>query len=415
MAKPEAYVITPFGDVPKSDMIRVPSGSAVVDDASVILPNGTRLNLPHQSGSRLPTLPDTHWIEYASWEYSPNNPTLDYSSAQWFVPASPTTFDGQLIYIFPGLESAATGCWIIQPVLQWGYNGIFGGNYWVLADWVVGCSGNIVTDPLDVPVTAQITGLLQGSSCQSSNGECNWAIEATEDVAGVKTGIELSGENPLNDLNAHWAALTIEAYDLDKCSDYPLGWTSFTSIALYCSSGSQLTPSWSPTINYTDCGQAVDIESSSDVSLGFFPNGHGGCVALGTPILTPRGYVQVQNLKAGGKIEEYILSSQSMTTGTFISGNTTQVNQTVDINNGWLSLTPTDQPIYIKNATFVGWLHDPQNLTTADSILDPVTQTWIHVVSVKLVDHQTTVYDVITSGRNNFVANGALLDEKGPP
>lgn len=88
------------------------------------------------------------------------------------------------------------------------------------------------------------------------------------------------------------------------------------------------------------------------------------------------------------------------------------MNQAVNINNGWLALTPTDQPIFIKNSTFSGWLHDPQNLTTADSIFDPVTQTWIHVTSVKLVDLQATVYDVVTTYANNFVANGALLNRK---
>ncbi|MGA7476719.1 MAG: Hint domain-containing protein [Thermoplasmata archaeon] len=140
--------------------------------------------------------------------------------------------------------------------------------------------------------------------------------------------------------------------------------------------------------------------------------GGGGCVAYGTPILTPTGYVPVQNLKPGHAVEEYDFSSRSLVQGTFTSGNITHVNQAVNINNGWLALTPTDQPIFIKNSTFSGWLHDPQNLTTADSIFDPVTQTWIHVTSVKLVDLQATVYDVVTTYANNFVANGALLNRK---
>ena len=84
----------------------------------------------------------------------------------------------------------------------------------------------------------------------------------------------------------------------------------------------------------------------------------------------------------------------------------------IDVNHGLLYLTPTDQPIYIANNTFLGWLHDPRNLTTADQIYDPVAQGWIPVTSVVLVHHRATVFDVVTSGVNDFVANGTLLDRK---
>ena len=145
----------------------------------------------------------------------------------------------------------------------------------------------------------------------------------------------------------------------------------------------------------------------------FAPHGGGGgCVAWGTPILTPSGYVPVQSLKPGDAVEEYDFATQSLVQGTFLSGNTTRVTQLVDVNDGLLYLTPTDQPIYIENATFVGWLHDPQNLSTADQIFDPVTREWIPVTTVILTDHKSTVFDVVTSGSNNFVANGILLDRK---
>ncbi len=140
--------------------------------------------------------------------------------------------------------------------------------------------------------------------------------------------------------------------------------------------------------------------------------GGGGCVAYGTPILTPTGYVPVQNLRAGDAVEEYDLANGSMLVGNFVSGNSTAVSQVVDINNGWLSVTPTDQPVFIENASFVGWLRDPQNITTADSIFDPTTHSFVQVTSVQLVDRHTRVYDVVTSSPNNFIANGALLDIK---
>jgi hypothetical protein len=84
----------------------------------------------------------------------------------------------------------------------------------------------------------------------------------------------------------------------------------------------------------------------------------------------------------------------------------------VNVNGGLLYLTPTDQPILIRNSTFEGWLRDPQNLTTSDDIFDPVTLSWVAVTSVATLEGSTTVYDVITSGVGDFVANGGLMDRK---
>jgi hypothetical protein len=178
------------------------------------------------------------------------------------------------------------------------------------------------------------------------------------------------------------------------------------------------TYSWSaPAVgNYAPqpSGGSVTVSGANvGVSITFQASGHGGgCVALGTPILTPTGYVPVQKLRVGEAIKEYNFASQRLVQGTLLSDNTTNVSQLIDINNGWLYVTPTEQPIYIENSTFVGWLHDPQNLTTSDSVLDPVTNMWVHVTSVRLVPDSTVVFDVVTSGANNFVANGALLDIK---
>jgi len=138
----------------------------------------------------------------------------------------------------------------------------------------------------------------------------------------------------------------------------------------------------------------------------------GGCVAWGTPILTPTGYVPVQKLRFGNLVEEFDFTTQSLMVGTFLSGNTSNVSMLVDVDHGLLYLTPTEQPIYIQNSTFQGWLRDPQNLTTADNIFDPVTITWIPVTSVKIVNHEADVFDVVTNEVNDFVANGALLDKK---
>lgn len=140
--------------------------------------------------------------------------------------------------------------------------------------------------------------------------------------------------------------------------------------------------------------------------------GGGGCVAAGTPILTPGGYVPVQDLAPGQSVVEYNISTGHTMTGQLVSAATTPVTQVVNVNHGLLKLTPTDQPIFILNSTFEGWLHDPQNLTTADRLYDPVTGAWIPVTSVTTQTDDTTVYDVVTTGANTFVGNGVLMDVK---
>jgi len=108
------------------------------------------------------------------------------------------------------------------------------------------------------------------------------------------------------------------------------------------------------------------------------------------------------------------MTSQHLFQGSLLWANATNVTHLLDINRGLLFLTPTDQPVYIKNSTFEGWLRDPQNLTTGDSLFDPVSMSWVQVTSLKLVHDSTTVFDVVTSGANDFVANGILLDQKKP-
>jgi hypothetical protein len=122
--------------------------------------------------------------------------------------------------------------------------------------------------------------------------------------------------------------------------------------------------------------------------------------------------VPVQNLRQGQTVLEYDFANQSLVPSEFLSANVTTVDTLIDINHGLLYLTPTDQPTYIENNTFTGWLQDPQNVTKGDNLWDPVTLSWIHVTSVSIVSHQANVYDVVTGGFNNFVANGVLLDKK---
>lgn len=140
--------------------------------------------------------------------------------------------------------------------------------------------------------------------------------------------------------------------------------------------------------------------------------GCGGCVAKGTPMLTDHGSVPIQKLNPGDTVMEYDFATQVLVAGTLRYANSTWENQLVDINNGMLRLTLTDQPIYVKTANWEGWLRDPQDLAVGDSIYNAVNNAWVPVTSIQIVQAHVLVYDVVTSGANNFIANGILLDRK---
>ena len=138
----------------------------------------------------------------------------------------------------------------------------------------------------------------------------------------------------------------------------------------------------------------------------------GGCIEAGSPILTPQGYVPVQKLKVGQAILGYDFAEERLARETLVGNNASTVSSILDVNRGWLLLTLSDQPLYVLNATWVGWVQNPESLFVGEEIFNPVTVSWVPITNITVLAGSFTVYDVVTSGPNNFVDNGALLDIK---
>ena len=189
LASPD-WVSIPSGLAFKSCIHEVPDGSLVSENGTVTLNNAvlevlptcpysdivvdpalTTTTLQAQDSSTVESKGDTSakapplsisigeetttpsgWFVASWWLASVQVTKL---SAQWTVPTNPTTNCG-LVYLFPSIEPDNSGGGIIQPVLQWGSNGTFGGNNWVIADWYV---------PRQVPQPTRLhRRLLQGMS-----------------------------------------------------------------------------------------------------------------------------------------------------------------------------------------------------------------------------------------------------------
>lgn len=141
--------------------------------------------------------------------------------------------------------------------------------------------------------------------------------------------------------------------------------------------------------------------------------GGGGCVAKDTDILLADGLKtkKVQSLKVGDWVLGYNTSS-----GETIPVQVTNITELIvpsllNINDGLLKTTVVDQPIYMQNTTYTGWLNDPINLQIGDEIFNVPMQEWIKVGSLETeVGNRYKVYDVATDPLNVFIGNGILLD-----
>jgi hypothetical protein len=152
-AVPEGYVITPFGYFDPSCVQHIKEGETLLGDARIRHADGTEdanvhfCNYPSYTakgeviteGSTKEKPPTISW----SWIVSSEATTsTSYGEivATWLVPPSPTSHDGQTVYLFPGLMDNADQVSIIQPVLGWG------GDYatsWGIASW--NCCPSTVT------------------------------------------------------------------------------------------------------------------------------------------------------------------------------------------------------------------------------------------------------------------------------
>ena len=150
------------------------------------------------------------WIESAT--FCPPAP-LGRMRFQVTVP-EPPEYDGALIYLFAGAQDMFLST-VLQPVLQWGCNGDFGGDYWCLACWHADSSGaHCVSDYLKVNCGDEIEGTLS-VKCHTDLS-CDWKIEAKDLTTGECTSL------PVPDFSLLLLFLiggALEAYSLDGCGE----------------------------------------------------------------------------------------------------------------------------------------------------------------------------------------------------
>lgn len=158
---PSGYIMTPVGLMPAANVHTVEAGYAVtmrnghalkirkdtkeqVEDWGEMKPGAIPASILSRKAvtsggggsSSVPSGGSTgaNWVTYS--QYSGNGQPIMYFQSNYTVPTAPQN-PGPLFYIWSGISPSPSSYPLIQPVLQWGSNGVFGGVYWTVANWCI--------------------------------------------------------------------------------------------------------------------------------------------------------------------------------------------------------------------------------------------------------------------------------------
>jgi hypothetical protein len=227
-------------------------GKVLADHGELVLkPAGTPL-MPGNVARHPNVVPalKTGWIVFAG--FTENAKPVSLLSTTWVVPPAPATSSGQTIFLFNGIQNSTM---IYQPVLQWGPSAAGGGNYWAVASWYADGQGgkSFYSSLVRVNPGTVLVGVMTetGSSAQGYSYNCVFSGIAN-------TNLPISNVQQLT-----WCVQTLEAYSLQKCSDYPATCRTQMRNILLQAGGQTIQPTWAASNSVTDCGQSCIVVSNA--------------------------------------------------------------------------------------------------------------------------------------------------------
>jgi len=303
------FVRTPNGLIPSECAYGVPAGTHIehLDDnmgAKLHFPDG-RIKTVGPCMAKLPPLdlqfevtekksegePPAGWQVYTYW-IGPSDITsfLGY----WNTPDIPSNTNGQLLYLFTGLQnncggyglcpnsssdspssissrgiirtsddliSAATN--ILQPVLQYGFSPAGGGEYWGMASWYVANIGTVYTSVSQVAPG----DMLFGNMTKVEGTKNMWVIAFSDETNTKVTPTTLTvSKGTLTDTEPD-AYVTLEVYTVSECNQYPTNTVQFTQMSIMESFTTPVTPDWMINTYSNACGEMVDIVNPTQVNI----------------------------------------------------------------------------------------------------------------------------------------------------
>jgi hypothetical protein len=241
---PEGFQPTPMGYFHPSCVKIVAKGDVLHSD---------ELAIYHQDGSidAMPACAYPHYTaagelvstELAKDAQSNEPPTIGHSwmvavqaytktsfgkiTTEFKVPKAPSSHDGQIIYLFPGMQEypEVKQETIIQPVLGWNTPSQYfkgGPNVWSITSWNCCTNGTLYVSPGERVNTGDTIYGEVVNQCSAGTLECGkWTIYTEDKSNGAWT--KLSNESNFGQTFNWVFGNVLEVYNVKKCSDYPEG------------------------------------------------------------------------------------------------------------------------------------------------------------------------------------------------
>ena len=325
--RPSEWEMTPEGWFLRECVHEIPNGASL-DPDGVVHKNGKMYTIPQcpytgslarqvMRGAPTPSNPQGALVQYV---YDSTGHSFEYLQALWVVPPPPAATFGetQVFYAWPGLESGIQSGNVLQPVMQYGYNGLGGGNNWSVAAWQCPLDGGNCNHSSLVSVETNhvIFGVVKLTSCAGST--CRWDVRATDETSNqVLVDDTFPDGNPPGYYWAYGGAM--EGYNLTACYEYPPNGVFFTNIGEILVGDSVRTPSWRHGGTGSGCGFHVEYSSYYESPYVFLYDSAGAVpysspppesvyVTVSGPDQVPAHHPCTWSAAAGGGTEPYVYS-----------------------------------------------------------------------------------------------------------
>jgi len=270
---PEDFVLVPGGRLLHKSCVRhLPAGAMVQehhdDGRTVVLTKeGETIRFPacayeaiavEKGFSRMDGQDSAQYDGYMQQASEYHHEGFTEISGDWTVPGNPTQQKNQVIYLWLGTDDYEAGN-VVQPVLQWGFNGNFGGNEWLFVSWFVTIGSANVGPQVTCSVGDDLFGIvsLNATAMQYNSTALNQDTGESSELMVATTRTK----------NEDLALVAMEGYSLTSCAELPGGDGETFSLLTLAENGQHVTPEWQPATYYHDCGVKAYVNSSSTVFL----------------------------------------------------------------------------------------------------------------------------------------------------
>jgi hypothetical protein len=170
------------------------------------------------------------------------------------------------------------------------------------------------------------------------------------------------------------------------------------------------TKAYSSALNAFTTAMFIGYVTGCPPSHGGGGGGYSGGTTCNVLIWTPAGYETACYFTGGSQIYVWNFNTGAPTSATVRNVTTTTQNVTISFDHGLLKTSAYRQPVYTWNASFKGWIEDPQNLTIGDLLWNPQNETWIPIDSITYQFGTATFYDIDVAGSwNNYQGDSVSL------